>query len=693
MAGIEIEIDGHSIVVPPNTTVLEAAQMLGIQIPTLCHVAELKQFTSCFMCVVEVEGQRKPIPSCSVMATQGMVIHTDTPAIRETRRMALELLLSDHCGDCYAPCHLTCPTGIDIQGFLKHIANGDDHAALVLIKEATPFPATLGRVCPHPCESECRRNRVDEPLAICWSHRFVADRDLESGHPYIPECAPDTGRRVAVIGAGPAGLSAAYHLRRKGHAVTVFEKQEAPGGMLRWGIPYYRLPASVLDAEIKVITDMGVDIQCGKALGRDFTLQSLKEAGYDAIFVSLGAQESSRMRVEGEDLPGVISGIDFLARVARGEHPELGDSVVVVGGGNTAIDSARTALRLGARDVTILYRRTREEMPALDIEIEEALKEGVKIEFLAAPVSIAAVRDHLSLTCQRMQLGEPDASGRRRPIPIQGAEYTRMCGTVISAIGQRIDMECLEGESVTCSTDGRISVDPLTMQTNIEGVFAGGDCVTGPDIAVRAAGAGRLAAISIDQYLRGQPVIGYGYEFKSSMGSLAEVDPRRFERYTPAPRAKMNEIPMAQRVSSFAEVETGLTEEAVRAEARRCLECGCAALLTCKLKEYATEYGACADVWAGSRRGYTIDDSHPDLILETGKCIQCGACVRACRDIKGLEVFCFVRRGFEARVLPYFGLPLAQTTCDGCLECVKVCPTGALVATHPEKVKKAWASG
>jgi formate dehydrogenase major subunit len=690
VARLKLTINGNALSVPEGTTILEAARQAGAEIPTLCHVAELKNFTSCFMCVVAVEGAPKPVPACSTMVTDGISVTTDSPVIRQTRRTCLELLLSDHTGDCYAPCHLTCPTGIDIQGFLKEIAGGNDRASLELIKEATPFPSSLGRICPHPCEEQCRRTRVEEPLAICWSHRFVGDLDLQSGNTYLPACEPDTGQRVAVIGAGPAGLSAAYHLRRKGHAVTIFEKQEAAGGMMRWGIPYYRLPAELLDSEIQVITDLGVDIRYGQELGKDVTIESLKADGYGAIFVGVGAQEASSMRVEGEDLPGVMSGLEFLARVARGERPDLGDTVFVVGGGNTAIDSARTALRLGARNVTILYRRTRSEMPALDIEIEEALAEGVKIEFLSAPVSVQTIHDELSLTCQRMELGAPDASGRRRPVPIQGSEFSATCGTIISAIGQRIDMECLKGEQVTCSVDGRVEVDELTMETTIRGVFAGGDCVTGPDIAVRASGAGRLAATSIDQYLRGEPVIGYGHRFNSSMGALDAVDPARFEQYETQPRAHMPELEMSRRVSTFEMVELGLEEEAARAEAARCLECGCAAVETCKLKEYATDYGAKQEAWAGDRRGYTIDASHPDLFMESGKCIQCGACIRACRDIKKLEVFTFVNRGFEARVQPYFGLPLAETTCDGCGECLKVCPTGALVSTHPGKFVKSY---
>ena len=325
----------------------------------------------------------------------------------------------------------------------------------------------------------------------------------------------------------PARLASArrYHLRRKGHAVTIFEKQEAAGGMMRWGIPYYRLPAELLDAEVQVITDLGVEIRYGQELGKTVTIEGLKAEGYGAIFVGVGAQEASSMRVEGEDLPGVMSGLDFLGRVARGERPDLGDSVFVVGGGNTAIDSARTARRLGVEDVTILYRRTRAEMPALEIEIEEALAEGVKIEFLSAPVAVQTIHDELSMTCQRMELGEPDASGRRRPVPVKGSEYNATCGTIISAIGQRIDMECLEGEKVICSVDGRIEIDELTMETTIRGVFAGGDCVTGPDIAVRASGAGRLAAASIDQYLRGEPVIGLRVPLQLQHGAARSGGP------------------------------------------------------------------------------------------------------------------------------------------------------------------------
>jgi formate dehydrogenase major subunit len=641
------------------------------------------------MCVVEVTGMPKPAPACSTEARDGMIVSTQSELIRATRRTALELLLSDHCGDCFAPCGVTCPTGIDIQAYLKLIAEGDLLGAHMKVKETMPLPASLGRVCPHPCESECRRNRVEEPITICWTHRYLADKDME-GAGYRPECAPPSGHKVAVIGAGPAGLSAAYHLRWRGHAVTIFEKQEAAGGMLRWGIPYYRLPAAVIDAEVKVITDMGVEIRYGQELGKGSTIESLKADGYAAIFLGVGAQEAMKMRVDGENLPGVMSGLDFLARVARNQPVTLGASVAVIGGGNTAIDSARTARRLGA-DVTILYRRTREEMPALDIEIEAALHEGVNIEYLTAPLSVTALAQNLSLSCQRMALGEPDASGRRKPVPVKGSEFSKECTTIISAIGQRVDLECLEGEDVTCTLDGRITVDAETGLTSIPGVFAGGDCVTGPDIAVRAIGAGRLAAASIDQFLRGEPVIGYGHQFASTMGKLNEVDPERFVRYQKSARSHMPELDDARRVSTFEEVETGLAFEQALAEAKRCLECGCAAVTTCKLKDYATEYGAAAEPWAGKMRGYTFDGSHADLVMETGKCIQCGACIRACRDVRKLEVLTFVNRGFEARVLPYFGLPLGQTTCDGCLECVKVCPTGAVAAVHAEKVNKSYA--
>ena len=577
---------------------------------------------------------------------------------------------------------MRCPAGCDIQTYLAQIACGDYAAAIATIKQTLALPAALGRICPHPCEEECRRQRVDEPVAICALKRFAADIDLNNQRPYRPPVEPDTGRRVAVIGAGPAGLSCAYYLRQRGHRVVIFDAQPEPGGMLRYGIPAFRLPREVLAAEIRRIAELGVEFRLGQRLGRDFTLEQLREE-FDAVFLAIGAWRSSSLRVEGEDHPRVLGGIDFLERVAKGEEVRLGRRVMVIGGGNTAMDACRTAVRLDAEEVTVLYRRSRKEMPANPQEVEAALTEGVKIQFLAAPVRITPTDEALTVECVRMELGEPDASGRRRPVPIPGSNFTLEVDTLIAAIGQTVERETLADAGLELDRWNCIVADPATCRTSLEGVFAGGDCVTGPGIAVEAMAAGRRAAAAIDQFLRGQPVTGEPRQFTSLIEPLEAVPAERFAGVERAERVRIPEIEPARRLS-FEEVERGLDEESARREAQRCLACGCAAREDCKLRTYASQYGADPERLAGERRSFERDDSHEKLAFELGKCINCGSCVRVCRDVKGLEVLSFAGRGFTARVRPIFGRPLAETPCDGCLKCVEVCPTGAVFAKTPQ---------
>ncbi len=441
MPKISFTLNGKRVETEAGNTILEAAQQNGVEVPTLCHDPRLKATAACRLCLTEVEGARGPMPACATPVTEGMVVRTITDDLFKTRQMALELLLSDHYGDCVAPCKLACPAGIDIQGYIGLIANGQYQEALKLIKESNPLPVVCGRVCPRFCEAKCRRNLVDEPVAINALKRFIADYELNNGGVYVPEVKPATGHRVAIVGGGPAGLSAAYYLALEGHEVAIFESNPQLGGMLRYGIPEYRLPKAVLDKEIDAITGICQQVNLNASLGKDFTIDSLKGDGYEAIFIALGAQASQTMRVEGEDLPGTLSGIGFLRDVALNQEVTLGQRVAVIGGGNTAIDAARTALRLGADEVTIVYRRSRDEMPANDEEIEQAEEEGVQIHFLAAPVKIIA-RDNKvdSVECIKMALGEPDSSGRRRPEPIAGSEFTMEVDTVIAAIGQTLEV-------------------------------------------------------------------------------------------------------------------------------------------------------------------------------------------------------------------------------------------------------------
>ena len=675
MEKIKLTIDGRTVEVDAGTTILDAAQSIGIFIPTFCHNLELKPFASCFVCAVEIEGRPNLVPSCSTAAAPGMAIKTQSERTRKSRRTCVELLLSDHLGDCLGPCMTACPAGIDIPGFMKHLALGNDRAALELIKHNMPLPGVLGRICPRPCEEACRRQLVEEPIAICHLKRFAADSVSGSGDEYIPEAMEPTGKKVAIGGAGPAGLSAAYYLQLLGHKTVVYDSHEAPGGMLRFGIPAYRLPRDIIDGEYEVAKKLGAEFIFNKTIGKDINLSQLQQNS-DAVFLAIGAQRAQSMRVEGENLPGVLSGIAFLAEASRSEKTPIGNRVMVVGGGNTAVDAARTSMRLGAKEVMILYRRTRKEMPAWDVEVHEAEKEGVKLEILAAPAKIEKQADgSLAVTCIRMELGEPDASGRRSPVPQPGSEHVRVVDNVIAAIGQSVDAKMATG--VELAKWGGIVANERTMRTNLENVFAGGDCVTGADIAVRAVAAGRRAAIAIDQYLMGQEVIGDPVIYNHSMGKLEEISKKVIEGREEQKRIKMPELEAGIRVTNFKEVETGFTVDPVRFEAQRCLECGCRDARECRLRLYATLFNADPLRFAGSRRDYDRDGSHVNVIYESHKCIQCGTCVRMTEEVFGTSALGFVNRGLASRVQPALGRPLAKINDKGIEHIVEACPVGA----------------
>ncbi len=694
---INIILNGQNTTGSKGEYILDLARRHGIEIPTLCNDPRLEPFSACYVCLVEIEGNRNLQPSCSTRISEGMKINTDNERIYKARKTALDLIMSNHYADCVAPCRERCPAGVDVQGYISLIEKGLYSEAIKVIKQTNPLPAICGRVCVRPCEAACRRNLLDEGtgVGIDYMKRFAADADLNSEYHYKPEVAPSTGKKVAIIGAGPGGLSSAYFLQQKGHQCDIFEAQPYSGGWLRYGIPEYRLPNNIIQKETDCITELGANIFYNKKLGENLSYKEIADK-YDATILTIGSQRGTLLGCDGEDADGVFSGIDFLRNmeVTGQRYDFTGKKIAVVGGGNTAMDCCRTSLRCKSTDVKVVYRRSEAEMPANPIEIHESKLEGVEYLFLTNPIRVNKDENGKlkSMTLIRMGLGEPDASGRRRPVPIEGSEFDIEIDYILAAIGQKTDINFLEDINKHAKNGqlkptkwGDIEADKNTLQTGVPSVFAAGDGVTGPATLIEAVGQARIASHSCHQYLMGQKVEPKTKEFLSKRDNFKNQEKDQYiGRYRSQIREEMPVMEPNTRVN-FKEVELGYTEEQTHAETARCLECGCAEYFDCDLKKYADKYNADQTRFAGEHKEFSLNIAHPYIEIDNNKCILCSRCVRICKDVVGANALTLTKRGFETFVAPAFGDKLQDTKCESCGMCISACPTGAITENFPFK--------
>ena len=653
-----ITIDGMEIECDPEETVLSAARRLGITIPTLCFLEGKRQLESCGVCVVEVEGHSSFLPACASKTTPGMRVKTDTPELRKVRKTALELLFSDHLGDCLAPCERACPAHIDIPGFIREIKKGFPEKALAIIQESVALTGVLGRVCPKFCERVCRRAEVDRPIPICSLKRYPADQDEGSDTPFKPTPHLPTQKKVAIVGGGIVGLTAAYYLALEGHSITLYEAGNHLGGALYEIVPEFRLPKDVLSLEIGRILELGVTIRNHSKLGQNLSLDALR-AENDSVLLAIGATREVLPEITGSEL--ARSGLALLKEVAHGKAERLDGSALVVGSGPTALDTARTLLRLGASPVSLVMTPSIESSLFFKTWIPDGLAEGVEILDC----------------CQGIVIEKENGKGYRCRYTKDDHEDFIEADRVFLASSVAPDPDFLMSLGLKTGPQG-VKVDRRTLETNLEGVFAAGNIAQAGRYAIQGSAAGKQAAFSIHAFLTGtnrhpkNPI-------DVRLPPLTRQERERLFADSP-PRPVLREKPLAPVPGpfDFSEVVAGFGEDEAEGQAEACLQCDCAAKNSCLLRIRGSEWGANPKAFSGERPFFERDDTHAEVVHEPGKCIKCGRCIALTKEHEEELGLTYIGRGFHVRVGAPFDHKIREGIRKAADECVAVCPTGAL---------------
>ncbi|CAK8715688.1 succinate dehydrogenase [Candidatus Electronema halotolerans] len=661
-----LTINGQQFSLAPDQTILAAAAEAGIDIPHLCHLPGRRDADQpCLLCLVEVNGKR--MRACKTLIMDGMVIETETPALVEHRKERLTQLAAGHYGDCKAPCSMTCPGLINVQGYIGLIAQRQFGPALQLIREKNPLPGIVCRVCPAFCEYPCRRALLDEAVAINNLKRFAFDYAVK--HPLPPETtAPATGRKAAIIGGGPAGLSAAWFLRKQGHSVTIFEAGPALGGAARTAIPAFKLPKENLAREIEAVLSLGVEVKTSTAWGRDFSLADLQQQGFEAVFIATGLAGHKKLSVPGSEL--TQDGLNFLAQVNQGSLTSLSGKVLVVGGSKTALEAARCALRLGAEEVLLIHDRAAVRMTAYEKDIRAAQEEKVRMLMLTALLAVRQEEDGtLTADLARTELVDDDVRGA--PVVREGASLIWQGGTILNCRGRQGDSGFLsygELESrLEITAKKTIKVSSSTMQTCLPGIYAGGEVASGPRSVIQAVNAGRKAAEAMHRQFGGvEPELADGHFNFSKGRKFDSIDMSNYSGMAIQPRPVMPQQASAQPRRDFSQTELGYTEEMAVREARRCLECGCTALSKCELRPLCRDHKVSANAAPAQRRS-AVDSSHLFISVDADRCIGCQRCERSCE----FDAFVYA----PGELVPTLTI---KDNCVSCGACVDACPTGAL---------------